>query len=121
MKKSGFFSTLIILAASAMLMTGCSRAKDAGSSLLALLGGRDVPAYSQEVGPEGGTVTDPRGGQVIIPAGALSENTMITIRTYLDQPELNNRFGLSPFFGGVDFGPDGTTFAVPVTVRIPTG
>lgn len=102
---------------------GCSGGGGKGSSLLAALGigGWDAPEYSQEVGPEGGTVTDPRGGQVIIPAGALSEKTTITIRTYKDQDETNRRFGITPFNGCVDFGPDGNAFALPVTVRIPAG
>jgi formylglycine-generating enzyme required for sulfatase activity len=122
MKKTGLLSTLIILTASAMLATGCSTAKDAGASLLALLGGgRDVPSYSQEVGPEGGTVTDPRGAVIIIPAGALSETTTITVKTYANKNDVRNRFGIPVFSAGVELLPDGLTFAKPVTVTLPTG
>jgi len=83
--------------------------------------GGGVQVYSKAVGPEGGTVTDPNGASVIIPAGALSETTTITISTYKDSAALEKKFGITPFRGGAEFGPDGTTFLKPVTITVPSG
>ncbi|MBN2071073.1 MAG: hypothetical protein JW814_06400 [Candidatus Krumholzibacteriota bacterium] len=72
------------------------------------------------IGPEGGTVTDPGGASVIIPAGALASETRITVNTLQekgDLPEENQIF--LPMLGGGEFGPDGTVFAIPVTMTIP--
>jgi uncharacterized repeat protein (TIGR02543 family) len=79
-----------------------------------------VPVYSQVVGPEGGTVTDSRGASVEIPAGALAEETTITIATYSDGGDIYSRHGVTPFTGGANFGPDGIEFLKPVTITLPT-
>jgi hypothetical protein len=81
---------------------------------------RTLDTYSQVVGPEGGTVTDPRGASVVIPAGALNSDTTITITTYTNAADIELEQGVTPFSGGADFGPDGITFNLPVTVYIPS-
>jgi len=78
-----------------------------------------IPVYSKVIGPEGGTVSDPRGASVIIPAGALDEDTEITIKTYTNAAGISREHGVVPFTGGADFGPDGLSFNVPVTITIP--
>ena len=79
-----------------------------------------VPVYSQVVGPDGGTVTDSRGASVEIPAGALAEETTITIATYADGGDIYSSHGVTPFSGGADFGPDGIQFLKPVTITLPS-
>ncbi len=70
------------------------------------------------VGAGGGTVRTPDGSvEIVIPAGALSGQTTITA-TPLAQPRqaLPTDFGsIGPMYA---FGPSGTTFSQPVTVRI---
>jgi len=44
--------------------------------------------YVKTIGPEGGTVTDPKGASVVIPEGALTENTDISILTYQNSVSL---------------------------------
>ena len=113
MKKSFPLLALFIIAVQMAFLPGCSGGSGKGETL------PTDPPYTQTVGPAGATVTDPDGGEVIIPAGALAKNTDITIKTYPNQNDLNSALGLTPFHGGVDFGPDGTSFSVPVTIRIP--
>ena len=79
-----------------------------------------VPVHSQVVGPDGGTVTDSRGASVVIPEGALAEETTITIATYEDGSGIYSRHGVTPFTGGADFGPDGIEFLKPVTITLPS-
>ncbi len=79
-----------------------------------------MPVYSETIGPEGGTVTDPRGASVTIPAGALDVPTEITIKTYTNSAGISRDHGVTPFTGGADFGPEGLTFNVPVTISIPS-
>ena len=75
------------------------------------------PSYSaaREIGQTGGIVTNEEvTARVIIRLGALSEETTITIDTgsdYSIQDELGEIIGLQ-----YDFGPDGTTFDVLVTI-----
>ncbi|RKX23357.1 MAG: hypothetical protein DRP45_10595, partial [Candidatus Zixiibacteriota bacterium] len=71
------------------------------------------------VGPNGGTVTGIGGASVVIPAGALSAETAITVTTCSDESSLPSSLGIFDFLGAVDFGPDGQEFAVPVTITIP--
>ena len=79
-----------------------------------------VPAYSQVVGPEGGTVTDGRGALVVIPEGALAEETTITIASYQNAADVFKNHGVTPFQGGAAFGPAGTEFLKPVKITLPT-
>jgi hypothetical protein len=122
MKKITSFKILSICSALSLTLTGCSNAKEAGNSLMALLGAaRDVPSYSQEIGPEGGVITDPRGAVITIPPGALEKTTKITVKTYSNMYDVMGRFG-SPFYrSGVELLPEGLQFMKPVTVTLPTG
>ncbi len=64
-----------------------------------------------EIGVEGGALVSGRGDRLIIPPGALSETTEITL-TPVD-------FGTSNVRGGaVDLEPDGLVFAQPATLEI---
>jgi hypothetical protein len=75
-------------------------------------------AFVQTVGPAGGTVIDPDGTIINIPAGALSTDTDIMIKTYENGLSFPPSLGFIPFPLGAELGPDGTTFAVPVTVSM---
>jgi uncharacterized delta-60 repeat protein len=70
------------------------------------------------VGAAGGTVNGPAGSQVVIPAGALSQNVVITItQTTAGAPALpGDVIAIGPMFA---FEPHGTAFASPATVTIP--
>ncbi len=70
---------------------------------------------SMEVGPAGGTVAGPNGVSIVIPPGALSAMQTISITPTSMMPPAMFRQG-SPIY---QFGPDGLTFAMPVTVTIP--
>ncbi len=71
------------------------------------------------IGPAGGTVTGPNGAQAIIPAGALSTFVDIAIaNTSVGAPDFTPP-GAHPAGSIYEFTPHGTTFAQPVTVRVP--
>lgn len=75
----------------------------------------DIGASAQAlIGPPGGTIVL-EGARIEIPAGALSEETLITI-TVTDEVVLDPFIGFSPVFS---FEPHGLAFAAPVTVRMP--
>lgn len=84
--------------------------------VLTACGGADTtPGASATVGAEGGSL-EADGVALEIPAGALDEDTEITITEMDDEPD---GFTLaSPVF---DFSPAGLTFAVPAEVRIEAG
>jgi parallel beta-helix repeat protein len=64
------------------------------------------------VGPDGGTVTsDDQKVQIVIPAGALTQETLITIQGALNPP--SGHIGMA-----YEFGPSGLTFQLPATVSI---
>ncbi len=96
-------------------------AMTAGALLAACKGGGDAPAVdpggSGTVGVAGGSVTMAGGPTIVIPAGALSADTTITVASST----------IAAPGGAVtsvfQFGPDGTTFATPATVRftVPAG
>lgn len=73
------------------------------------------------IGANGGTLVS-RDSLVMltIPAGALSAATPITI-TSIDPQNLPTQFAGLDIAGAYDFGPHGTTFAVPVTVTVRSG
>ena len=116
MKKTSLLSALFILAL-VTLNTACSGGGKGGT----IPGGNDVASYSQEVGPDGGTVTDPRGAVIIIPPGALDAKTTITVRTYAGMTDVKNKFGSSIFQSGVELLPHSLQFKKPVTVTMPSG
>ena len=73
------------------------------------------------VTPAGGTVSDPGGVTLVIPAGALAENTYITATTFHDETAMPDDGGpLIKFNGAADLGPDGTEFQIPVSVTFPS-
>jgi len=75
-----------------------------GSTLTVML-----QSGAKRVGPEGGAVAAPGGVSLSIPPGALATAQQITVRPYaLDVPER--------IMGAVELGPDGLTFAQPVTL-----
>lgn len=81
-----------------------------------------VPVSQSVVGASGGATavgeqsSDLFGASVTIPAGALTENTLITISSVNAPPFPSTLIGIgSP----VHFGPEGLTFAAPVTISIP--
>lgn len=80
----------------------------------------DLSIVESWVGPSGGTVSHPDGASVVIPPGALSEETLITIAVHHDAASLPAPTVPSlPFLGGVNLGPDGIAFLQPVTITIP--
>lgn len=76
------------------------------------------PPANTGIGSAGGTVTDPSGAKVVIPAGALTTNTAIAVtQTATGAPSLPA--GVTPFGQIFAFTPHGTTFAAPVTITVP--
>jgi hypothetical protein len=75
--------------------------------------------YTQSVGPSGGTVSDPRGVTVEIPAGALDKDTEISVRSYQTEQLMAAKYGATPFIGGAHFEPDGLVFKKPVKITLP--
>jgi hypothetical protein len=70
------------------------------------------------IGTMGGTVSTPAGASIVIPAGALPGDTMISITAESKLPP--SMFGTAV---GVNylFGPSGTLFLKPVTMNLPFG
>ena len=83
-------------------------------------GGGDAPpvAAGAAVGAAGGTVDGPNGSQAIVPANALAQPVAIAIaQTDVGAPALPaGNVNVSAMFA---LTPHGTSFAVPVTIRIP--
>ena len=74
-------------------------------------------SYSQLVtAATGGTVSDPSGASIIIPANALGQDTTISVTTYGNGAGIDT---VMPLNGSVDFEPDGLVFNAPVTITIP--
>ncbi len=77
----------------------------------------DRTSVSKVVGAEGGTLEHPTGAKVVIPAGALSGSTTVTM-TGIDAPPASVLGG--PALGqGFQMEPDGLSFAKVVSVVIP--
>ncbi len=71
------------------------------------------------IGPQGGTVSGPIGAEVIIPAGALSANVDIAVaRDSSAAPDFPPA-DVNAAGAAYEITPHGTSFAVPVTIRIP--
>ncbi len=70
----------------------------------------------QRMGPGGGTVQLNSGVRLVVPAGAVAQDLLLTAT-----PAANLPPGALPLIPGTgwDFGPDGTVFAAPVTMTIP--
>jgi hypothetical protein len=72
------------------------------------------PSENGVVGPSGGTVAAGQSASVALPAGALSSNTTITVTPTEATPPTSTVAVGTPYL----FGPEGTQFAVPVTVTL---
>jgi hypothetical protein len=77
----------------------------------------DTPQLNitKTIGSEGGNVTNPGGSSVDVPSGALPTSTNITI-SKIDAPAPAGTVLVGSAF---DFSPEGTTFAQPVTIKLP--
>lgn len=102
--------------ASAVLVACGGGGDDAGSGAINVVQSPPPPAGG--IGAAGGTVQGPSGAQVVIPAGALSQNVAITVtQSSAGSPALPA--GLIAAGQMFAFTPHGTTFAAPVTVTVP--
>jgi hypothetical protein len=91
----------------------CTSSKDAGSSNDAGPAGTGN-TNNQTVGTSGGTV-EGSGATVTVPQGALANDTSISVASSKEATP-SGAAAYSPVFV---FGPDGTNFAIPVTVKLP--
>lgn len=74
-----------------------------------------TPVSQMVTASQGGTVTASNGTIVMVPPGAVQSDTTITMAPSTSTPPANlNQAGIS-----VQFGPSGTQFAQPVTVKLP--
>lgn len=76
-------------------------------------GGGGAPVTTKTIGASGGTVETPEGVVLVIPAGALAEDTTIAI-TQVTEGVPNGIYS-----GLYDLQPDGLTFSQPVSLTIP--
>jgi len=113
-KTSAFLWSCLILSA-IFYFTGCNGGSSSDSEA-------PVPETTSKIGSKGGTVTDEGGSSVVIPPGALSKETEITVITYRDGTALPDEMWSSLFGenGAAEFLPDGLTFALPVTITVPS-
>lgn len=73
---------------------------------------------TRTIGPEGGTITSPDGKlTIIIPPGALSEDTEITVRR-LNDSEISEEFAQENVDSTYELAPDGLIFNVPVRASV---
>ncbi|HXJ87173.1 MAG TPA: Calx-beta domain-containing protein [Candidatus Binatia bacterium] len=80
--------------------------------------GTTDPPSAQKIGAAGGTVTEASGAKVVVPAGALTQDTPITVsQTSAGAPPLPAGVtAVGPIYA---FTPHGTSFAVPATITVP--
>lgn len=95
----------------------------AGSlALLGACGGGGEPPSeaSAVIGAAGGTLEGPDGVQLVVPAGALTQDTTLRIaRTGAGAPVLPDGYASST--PSYEFTPHGLSFNAPVTIRMPYG
>ena len=104
---NGNWLKLLFAITVAIAFTGC------GAS-----GGGTPPPLVPKIGSAGGTVTEASGAKVVIPAGALTQDTAIAVtQTSVGAPPLPA--GVTPFGPIYAFTPHGTSFAVPVAMTVP--
>nr|NQU89172.1 hypothetical protein [Bacteroidota bacterium] len=98
-----------------MLLQASNCKKDNGTSP------QHTPTYTQQIGPDGGVITTPEGFKIMVPQGALSNVTDISITPLANANELLEYADLnaSYYLGGMNLLPDGLQFIQPITVRIP--
>ena len=78
-----------------------------------------LSAASGSIGPAGGSISTGDGAQALFPAGALASSTTISIRQVATSTPAFPPVGFASAGAVYEFIPHGTTFAVPVTVRVP--
>jgi hypothetical protein len=116
MKRSAAFRSIIGLILGLLLLAACKKSSvsegsgGSNSPVITPFGDTAGPAVSASIGPNGGTLTSSDGrAQLVIPAGALSQTTVISIQPI---------FNLCP--GGLglayDLLPNGITFATPASL-----
>ncbi len=79
----------------------------------------NLTPVSDVVGKDGGVITDDSGAELIIPPGALADDTKIYMLSYSGSGDFYTDFGHNAFVGAVQFGPQGQKFLKPVTVIFP--
>lgn len=109
----GLALRLLLSIGVSLLISTCSGAAPSGN---AADNGGPNDAYGRAlITPEGGTVRGPGGSMLVVPAGALSEETWVTLHESSDGSELGM---LTPANGAVDLEPTGLTFSVPARLTI---
>lgn len=104
-----------VLLLAACLLTACGGGGGDTSGGSGNTGGTQPPSG---IGSAGGTVNGPSGAKVVVPAGALSQNTNIAVsQSSTGAPALPA--GLSAVGEMFALTPHGTQFATPVTITIP--
>lgn len=81
-------------------------------------GGESLPTARATLGAAGGTLTGPDGVQLVVPPGALNQDTTLTI-TRLSAPAQPLPEGYTATTAMYEFTPHGQVFAAPVTLRMP--
>ena len=113
MKLFARHSPLLMLCLLPLLLTACG-----GGGSEAAPEPQPNPLPAGTIGAGGGTVVGASGGQVVIPAGALSQNVAISItQSSTGAPALPA--GVSVVGQMFAFQPHGTSFASPATITIP--
>ncbi len=96
-----------------LTLAACSGGGDDGAGA-----GAGTPATGTVVGAAGGTVIGPSGAKVVIPPGALATDTTINI-AQIAASATALPAGFTAHGQMFAFTPNGTTFAVPVTITLP--
>jgi hypothetical protein len=109
---------LALIAALALCLAACGGGDDAPPPVAPAPPPPVAPAPVVGIGTSGGTVTHVSGASVVVPAGALTQNTVIEIaQSSAGAPALPA--GVTTAGAVFAFTPHGTTFATPVTVTVP--
>ena len=111
-----FLTSSLVLTAAA-LAVGCSSSSSSGSAA-----GNEAAELSATIGPQGGEIvgkegTSFAGVHVVIPAGALASDTLLTVRPATDDTKLPaTALACGPAFA---LEPQGLALAQPATVTLP--
>jgi len=106
MKKSILFSIAVL---SGPLFNSCSGGGDEAVSHPINSTGTGV------IGVQGGQLYDSNGTIIDVPAGALNQDTTISIKTHVNAASLPSP---APFTCGAHFEPEGLQFATPATITL---
>ena len=113
---NGLFNKIRFIAAGLCLtLAACGGGGDDGGGGG---GAGGAPPVAATIGAAGGTVSSPSGAQVVVPAGALAQNTAIAVtQSSAGAPALPA--GVTGFGQMFAFTPHGTAFTLPVTITVP--